>query len=334
MSNEFSPYSGTLDHILNPAQEKTSSDSVATTPQSEGGDIVLPVILETEALDHAESSETSLSSSSSPPISLVATIGIANTFAVMTEYCLQTVTTVSEFDQLYSVTIDLDAVISGGSAAFVLAILIFAPNEEVVQIGGYQTYYTADRLWNRMWPTQWASAKAPYGGSSRWRATRYLDAAHIKGKGDWKVCAQIFYDGWQTTTYSGTVTLSFIDATPKIDEEEKSPSDSSNGSGAAPSLIGLNNFALVATVFFLGLAAALAIALVIRKKIQLTDEQAAAEGSAPPSSTQKQQGAAEGTRSPLPPPDASSGDGNEGGSSFKKKKKVVGAGSRNQYEQV
>jgi hypothetical protein len=90
VSNEFSPYSGTLDHILNPAQEKTSSDSVATTPQSEGGDIVLPVILETEALDHAESSETSLSSSSSPPISLVATIGIANTFAVMTEYCLQT----------------------------------------------------------------------------------------------------------------------------------------------------------------------------------------------------------------------------------------------------
>jgi hypothetical protein len=61
---------------------------------------------------------------------------------------------------------------TGGSAAFILAIVMYAPNEEILQIGGYQNYLTSQRLWNRMWPVQWTATTTPYGGGSHWMASR------------------------------------------------------------------------------------------------------------------------------------------------------------------
>ena len=48
-----------------------------------------------------------------------------------------------------SILVQLMMMCTGGSAAFITAILIYAPNEEILQIGGYQNYLTANRLWNR-----------------------------------------------------------------------------------------------------------------------------------------------------------------------------------------
>ena len=62
---------------------------------------------------------------------------------------LRRISTTSSNDLLYSITMDLNGGHHGGSAAFLLAIIMYAPNEETLQIGGYQNYITSQRLWNR-----------------------------------------------------------------------------------------------------------------------------------------------------------------------------------------
>lgn len=86
-------------------------------------------------------------------------------------------------------------IILAGSAAFIFSVILYSPNDRVVQIGGYGTYHDSDRLWMRLflliiidiifiiifdiikfkirtWPTQWAASSSPSDGSSRWTATR------------------------------------------------------------------------------------------------------------------------------------------------------------------
>ncbi|CAE7528152.1 unnamed protein product, partial [Symbiodinium microadriaticum] len=95
---------------------------------------------------HSVTSESMLPASAS--YSRTETIPVKENVAPMMEKCIATYTTTAPTDQLYSVTMDLNAEYHGGSAAFILAIVVYAPNEEILQIGGYQNYLTSRRLWN------------------------------------------------------------------------------------------------------------------------------------------------------------------------------------------
>jgi len=200
--------------------------------------------------------------SSSNAFSTVFSFAINNQLSPMTEVCTHSFSTTSTHEQLHSITLDLDAANHGGSAAFILAINLYAPSGETLQVGGYMNYKSSDRLWNRMWPVQWTGATSPVDGSSRWYSTRYLLDADLREVGDWMVCLEMMYDNWDTTDYSGHVTLRFID-TENINSKSKSKEAFNSGS--------MSDLALVLLVFFMALGAVLGGGLIVRKRVEIVD---------------------------------------------------------------
>jgi len=149
--------------------------------------------------------------------------------------------------ELFSIELSLDAHYCSGSEAFIFAVIIEAPNREIVQVGGYNEYATLDRLWQRMSPVQWTATSTPADGGSYWRTTRYVVDMELAQMGMYKVYIELMHDSWPSTNYHGHVNLNFVDAATALSRTKSSEGFfSSLGAVGA----GLVIFVLAAVVVF------------------------------------------------------------------------------------
>lgn len=177
--------------------------------------------------------------------------------------CLESFT-IPYANLLHSVSMELDGAMTGGSSAFVFAVIVTTPNGETLQIGGYQQLYSTSRAWFRLWPVQWTGGAA---GAQDWSAIRNLNAAGIAQAGEYEVCISLMHKSWSETYYKGSVTFNFVN------EAQSAPSptpgvDYSN-EGQMPRRLG--GASLFFVVFALGFIAALGVLLVLRKKQSITE---------------------------------------------------------------
>jgi hypothetical protein len=187
---------------------------------------------------------------------LVKSFTLHHTLTANQKVLLKTFELPDESLLLFSLELSLDAHYCSGSEAFIFAVMVVAPNGEVVQMGGYNEYYTLDRLWQRMSPVQWTAASAPPDGGSYWRSTRYTVDLQLAQRGLYSVYIELMHDSWPTTTYNGNVKLNFVDEATAM-QRSKSSGGFFSALGAAGA--GLLIFALAAAVVF-------AASLVLRKR--------------------------------------------------------------------
>ena len=137
------------------------------------------------------------------------TLTIANTLPPMSSALLGTVQISSSGYLLSSLDIKLDSTYIIGSEAFIFAIVLYAPNGEIIQIGGYNEYVALDRFWNRMAPVHYTQLTSPVDGSLYYSYTRNIAGLGLAQVGGYKVYAELLHSTWTTTTFHGSVTLNF-----------------------------------------------------------------------------------------------------------------------------
>ena len=125
---------------------------------------------------------------------------------------LKTFTLEDDSLELFSIEYNLDAHYCSGSEAFIFAVMVEAPNGEIIQVGGYNEYASLDRLWQRLSPVQWTASSVPADGSSYWRSTRYVVDLELAQRGVYEVYIELMHSTWPDATYHGNVKLNFVDA--------------------------------------------------------------------------------------------------------------------------
>jgi hypothetical protein len=136
-------------------------------------------------------------------------INIDTTLQPMQSVCYDPITNDDDELRLFSVRMKLDGSVVQGNDAFVVGIVVTAPNGEKVQVGGYHTYAATTRIWVRAWPVQWTGVSKGSGVS--FDSTRVVNMAPM-GKdttGEWSVCLQLLHSGWAKTRYVGSIHLAF-----------------------------------------------------------------------------------------------------------------------------
>ena len=151
-------------------------------------------------------------------INYAKTFAIANTLSAMSSLKLGSLDITSSGHQLVSIDIRLDASYIVGSEAFILAFVVYTPNGEIVQVGGYNQFVTTDRYLNRMAPVHFTQLTAPVepdssssssSSSQYYSYSRTLTPLGLSQLGTYQVYAELLHSTWADTTYHGTVTLNF-----------------------------------------------------------------------------------------------------------------------------
>ena len=162
--------------------------------------------------------------------------------------------------ELFSIDLTLDARYCSGSEAFIFAVIVEAPNGEIVQIGGYNQYSSLDRIWQRMSPVQWTASSAPADGGMYWRSTRYVVDFQLAQMGPYEVYISLMHDSWESTTYYGNVKLNFVDAATAL---QRSKSNAGFFSSLGAVTAGFIICVLAGTVVF-------GVAIVLKKRKNLS----------------------------------------------------------------
>lgn len=71
------------------------------------------------------------------------------TLGSLQQVCFDPIDISDKSMRLFSVRMKMDASYLGGNDAFVVGVVVTAPNGEKVQIGGYHTYAATTRIWVR-----------------------------------------------------------------------------------------------------------------------------------------------------------------------------------------
>lgn len=163
---------------------------------------------------------------------LVKSFTLHHTLAANERVLLKTFELEDDSLDLFSIELNLDAHYCSGSEAFIFAVLVEAPNGEIVQVGGYNEYSSLDRLWQRMAPVQWTSSSVPAGGSSYWHSTRYVVDLELAQMGLYEVYIELMHDSWPDATYNGNLKLNFVDADSALSRSKSSSSGFFSSMGA------------------------------------------------------------------------------------------------------
>ena len=178
---------------------------------------------------------------------LVKSFTVHHTLSANERVLLKTFELPDDSLELFSIELSLDAHYCSGSEAFIFAVMVLAPNGEMVQVGGYNEYASLDRLWQRMSPVQWTASSVPENGGSYWRTTRYVVDLEMAQRGEYEVYVELMHDSWPSTTYNGNVKLNFVDAATAL-SRSKSTEGFFSGLGAVGA--GILIFVLAGAVVF------------------------------------------------------------------------------------
>ena len=134
---------------------------------------------------------------------------IANTLPPLSPTQLGTFQITGTGYKLDSVDVRLDSTYIVGSEAYILGIIIHAPNGEVVQLGGYNLYITVDRFLNKLAPVHFTQLTSPYDGSGYYSYSRDVSEMGLSDIGTYKVYINLLHSTWDYTSYHGSVTINF-----------------------------------------------------------------------------------------------------------------------------
>ena len=110
---------------------------------------------------------------------------------------------------LTDLDVSLDASYVVGSEAYIFAVVVRAPNGEVIQVGGYNRHVAVDRYLHRMAPVHFTQLAAPADGGGAFAYSRDVSGLALQQLGAYQVYAELLHATWATTTFHGSVSLRF-----------------------------------------------------------------------------------------------------------------------------